>query len=679
MTTSHCQPEQLRLLLADQIPGDMQPELAQHLSECAECRQTLESLAGDKGWWTEVATCLQTHAGELPLGGTGSADHDDDKSFTVDFLVEFLEPSDQPEMLGRLGDYEIQEVIGRGGMGIVLKGVQRELGRFVAVKVMAPTLAASGAARQRFIREARAAAAIVHPNVMPIHSVSTTSRLPYLVMPFLACESLQQRIDRQGALEVDEILRIGLQVARGLAASHAMGLVHRDVKPANILLEKGVDRVMLTDFGLARAADDSSLTRTGTVTGTPQYMSPEQTAGEALDCRSDLFSLGSVLYAMCTGRSPFRAETALAVMRRISDTPVRPICEINPGIPIWLEQIVARLHEKSPDRRFQSATELLELLEQCLAHLQQPATKPMPDMTHGFTPLNGTPAITRRVRNAKSKWILTIIGCSMLILAIGVALNWRPANPGPTSSPVPAVAMQEPASVAPQRVEQAQDPRPFRPDDLPDSLQWNFQGPQPDFLLAWGGHAEHSITQLDHGLKVRRPPTTNGQEIGVAFEVAAILSNDFEVTLDFQGFKSMTSATDWRVPRVDISGQVFSAEDSDHQVHMLGINLRRETNGLMRIAAIQGDKSAKGDFSYKTSSANVTRDSGRLRLVRQDETMFYQTAPPDMDSWKTIASFHVDRGIFNSIVVGLRADDLQGSGEVILTGLSIRGQSVRTR
>src|SRR5262245_59213986 len=165
-------------------------------------------------------------------------------------------------------------------MGIVLKGFQRELGRYVAVKVMAPHLAASGAARQRFVREARAAAAIVHPHVMPIHAVCTTARLPYLVMPFIACESLQQRIDRQGPLDVAETLRIAMQAAQGLAASHAQGLVHRDVKPANILLEKGVDRVMLTDFGLARAADDASLTHTRIVAGTPQYMSPEQSRGE---------------------------------------------------------------------------------------------------------------------------------------------------------------------------------------------------------------------------------------------------------------------------------------------------------------------------------------------------------------------------------------------------------------
>ncbi len=375
-----CDTQRLRLLLADQLPEPLQREIADHLAVCESCRRALESFAGDAAWWAEVQTCLHERAAEVRQSAespgvevaVGSGSLHAAEALDIDFVVNCLEPCDQPGTLGRVGEYEIVEVIGRGGMGVVLKGFHRELGRFVAVKVIAPHLASSGAARQRFIREARAAAAIVHPNVMPIHSVSTTARLPYLVMPFIACESLQQRLDRQGPLELKEILRIGHQAASGLAAAHAQGLVHRDVKPANILLEKGVDRVMLTDFGLARAVDDGALTRTGVVAGTPQYMSPEQSLGEPVDERSDLFSLGSVLYALCTGRPPFRAETTLGILRRISDTKARPIREIQPELPHWLEELVARLHDKLPTERFQSAKELAEIMEQCLAHLQQP-------------------------------------------------------------------------------------------------------------------------------------------------------------------------------------------------------------------------------------------------------------------------------------------------------------------
>ena len=228
------------------------------------------------------------------------------------------------------------------------------------------------------LREARAAAAVVHEHVVAIHNVETDGESPFLVMQFVAGESLQQRIDREGPLELCEILRIGMQTAAGLAAAHAQGLVHRDVKPSNILLEQGIERALLTDFGLARASDDASLTHTGYHPGTPQYMSPEQARGESVDARSDLFSLGSVIYTMCTGRVPFRADSSYGILRRITDNEPGSIREINPAIPTWLETIVGGLHAKSPDKRFNSAGELHELLEQCLAHAQQPTSMALP-------------------------------------------------------------------------------------------------------------------------------------------------------------------------------------------------------------------------------------------------------------------------------------------------------------
>src|SRR5262249_53170596 len=166
----------------------------------------------------------------------------------------------------------------------------------VAIKLMAPHLAAHAAARRRFAREARAVAAVRDEHVVAIYQVEPDGPTPYLVMEFVGGVSLQDRLGRRGPPRVRGGLRIGMQAARGLAAAHAQGIVHRDVKPANILLENGVERVKITDFGLARAADDASLTQSGAVTGTPNYMSPEQAAGAAVDARSDLFSLGSVLY-----------------------------------------------------------------------------------------------------------------------------------------------------------------------------------------------------------------------------------------------------------------------------------------------------------------------------------------------------------------------------------------------
>jgi hypothetical protein len=184
---------------------------------------------------------------------------------------------------------------------------------------------------------------------------------------------LQQRLERDGPLELHEILRIGMQTAAGLAAAHAQGLIHRDIKPANILLENGVERVKITDFGLARAANEASMTQTGVVAGTPHYMSPEQAEGKPLDQRTDLFSLGSVMYAMCTGRTPFRAVGSMAVLKRVCEETPTPIRETNPEIPDWLVAIIDKLHAKEPAERFQSAPEVADLLSQHLAHVQHPS------------------------------------------------------------------------------------------------------------------------------------------------------------------------------------------------------------------------------------------------------------------------------------------------------------------
>jgi serine/threonine protein kinase len=374
-----CDRDLLRKSLDDALSDVQEEELSRHLSECVDCQHELERLAAEQGEWSKVGSVLKREAASSPpTAHFPDEPVDENDEIAADFAVDFLEPSPAPEAMGRLAEIDIIEVIGRGGMGIVLKGFQPELKRLVAVKVLAPHLAASGAARQRFAREAQAAAAIMHPNVMPIFTVQSTGKLPFLVMPYVDCESLEERIVRTGPLALTDILRIGTQTARGLAAAHAQGLVHRDVKPANILLEKGVERVMLTDFGLARAVDDASLTRTGLIAGTPQFMSPEQAQGEPIDSRSDLFSLGSVIYMMATGRRPFRAETTLGILRRIVETEPRPLCDVNREIPAWLAAIVEKLHAKSPEARFASAAEVAQLLESCLAHVQQPMTVPLP-------------------------------------------------------------------------------------------------------------------------------------------------------------------------------------------------------------------------------------------------------------------------------------------------------------
>ena len=213
---------------------------------------------------------------------------------------------------------------------------------------------------------------------MAIHAVDEFRGLPYLVMQYVPGRSLQERLDASGPLEVREILRIGTQAARALAAAHAQGVVHRDIKPANILLENCIERVKLTDFGLARAIDDASLTQSGVIAGTPQYMAPEQARGEPVDARADLFALGGALYAMAAGRSPFRADSTMAVLKRVCEVRHRPIRELNPDVPDWLEATIDRLLAKEPADRFQTAAEVADLLEKGLAHLQQPTILPPP-------------------------------------------------------------------------------------------------------------------------------------------------------------------------------------------------------------------------------------------------------------------------------------------------------------
>jgi serine/threonine-protein kinase len=348
--------------------------------------------------------------------------------------LDFLAPSDWPDSLGRLGTYEIKGVLGRGGMGVVLKAFDPALSRSVAIKVMSAPLACCGAARERFLREARASAAVVHEHVVAVFAVVEVAGLPFLVMEYVPGGSLQDRLDKDGPLSLPEVLRIGMQTAAGLAAAHVQGLVHRDVKPANILLEEGVERVRLTDFGLARAAAVAEMTRSGVVAGTPHYMAPEQALGETIDHRADLFSLGSTLYAACAGHPPFRAESAVAVLRRVCDDEPRPLREINPGVPAWLEAIVARLMAKDPARRFQTATEVADVLGRCLAHVQQPLVSPLPaGWEHPETPT--VPA--RRLRPSTA-----VLATSAAIAVVAMAvLVPRMAR---SLARVPAVAQPRP-------------------------------------------------------------------------------------------------------------------------------------------------------------------------------------------------------------------------------------------
>jgi serine/threonine protein kinase len=343
---------------------------------------------GDAALRRQVEALLRSHdnAGSF-LGRPAVASPDPNAAATSDFglgatpgdratseqeALTFLTESVRADSLGRIGHYEVLEILGRGGFGIVFRAFDEVLQRMVAVKVLAPQMAATSPARKRFLREAQSSARVRHENVVQVYAVAEQP-LPYLVMEFIPGETLQGRLNRTGPLEVEEVVRIGRQIAEGLAAAHAQGLIHRDIKPANVIIEAGPQqRVKLTDFGLARAADDASLSQSGVVAGTPMFMSPEQANGEALDHRADLFSLGSVLYTMCSGRPPFRASSTLAVLRRVAEDAPRPIKEIIPEVPQWLCDLIARLHAKKPEDRIASAGEVADLLTNSPTQLQPP-------------------------------------------------------------------------------------------------------------------------------------------------------------------------------------------------------------------------------------------------------------------------------------------------------------------
>jgi hypothetical protein len=272
-------------------------------------------------------------------------------------------PSSYPESLGRIGTFEVLGHVGRGGMGLVLRAFDVSLQRTAAIKVMHSHLAAYEQNRRRFQREARTAARINHPNVVIIHGVNEQQGTPYLVMELLVGVTLAERIRRGPPFDAQALFRIGGQLAAGLDAAHQRGIIHRDIKPQNVMLVGEREEVKITDFGLAMpVVDGTRVTEDGQQVGTPAYMSPEQITGGQLDPRSDLFGLGCVLYAMAVGQSPFADEHRFDIPRKIREFVPRPLREVRPDLPGLFSDVVERLLAKDPGSRIQSAREVLEVL-----------------------------------------------------------------------------------------------------------------------------------------------------------------------------------------------------------------------------------------------------------------------------------------------------------------------------
>jgi serine/threonine protein kinase len=287
-------------------------------------------------------------------------------------LQRWLDPSDQEHSLGRIGKYEVFGVVGQGGMGLVLKALDTELERMVALKTLAHHVTARTDARLRLAREARAAAALHHPNIVSIFGLETWRDVPLIVMPLVEGGTLQQHASKE-RLTTEQVMTTALQIAAALAALHAAGIVHRDLKPSNILLQDGLDHVLLSDFGLARFDGDMAITHSDALAGTPFFMSPEQALGKSIDMRSDLFSFGSVMYWLCTGQYPFRGNSNYETLSKLIHSEADSDELARKQVPIYLQRLIHRLLAKEPSERWSSAEQVVDLLQTSLAHYQSPA------------------------------------------------------------------------------------------------------------------------------------------------------------------------------------------------------------------------------------------------------------------------------------------------------------------
>ena len=275
------------------------------------------------------------------------------------------------------GRYSIEREIGRGGMGIVFLARDVALERPVAIKLLPPQFGSDEIARERFVREARTAAKLSHPNIVPIFLVEAHGELVFFVMAFVEGETLTDRVRRTGPLNARDGGKLIQEVAWGLAYAHQVGIVHRDVKPDNILIESGSGRAMITDFGIAGAADAGS--ETGEIVGTPQFLSPEQASGTAVDGRSDIYSLGATAFFALSGRAPFDGQTALALLTQHVTQPAPPLLSIRPTLPAKLAQAVDRCLAKQAAERFESGESLAEAIANA-----QPMVAEVPPLVRAF-------------------------------------------------------------------------------------------------------------------------------------------------------------------------------------------------------------------------------------------------------------------------------------------------------
>ncbi len=380
-------------------------------------------------------------------------------------------------MIGsKLGNYEVEEEIGRGGMGVVYRASQPNLQRQVAVKVLLPHLAKDAAFVERFLREARSAAKLHHPGLVTIFDVGELDGTYYFSMQWLQGKTLEEKLEESGPLPLDEVVGVVSQMASALGYAHDAGVVHRDVKPANVIVDEH-GRAVLTDFGIAQAGNETRLTRVGASVGSPDYMAPEQISAGEIDARTDLYSLGVLFHNLLTGEPPYTGDAPIAVAYQHLNAPVPSVRDKRPEVPPALDEVVQRLMAKAPEDRFQSAGELLAAL-QAISGVQAAgvpagiATAPIPisaDLPAG--PATEDEAAARPAAGPLGSPYARLALAAVAVALLGGGIYWTMGRGGETATAATAPGRPPaagPVSPSPREFSGSVEIRP----DLPGLEVW---------------------------------------------------------------------------------------------------------------------------------------------------------------------------------------------------------------
>jgi serine/threonine protein kinase len=494
----------------------------------------------------------------------------------------------------RLGRYEIQDRIGRGGMAVVYKGWDTTLERPVAVKVLHEHLTEDKDFRSRFEREAKVVASLDHPNIVQVYDFAMMERnkqtICYMVMKFIPGQSLKALMEadaeKRERLTLSEITNIMTGVCSALDFAHSRGMVHRDVTPGNILFDEQ-RRAVLADFGIARMVNSQRVTQSGTTSGTPLYMAPEQGIGQAGDHRSDLYSLGIILYEMLTGRTPFEGESAYAVLLKHINDPVPSPLKLDPSLPKALEPVLLRALDKDPESRFPSAADMLT------AYL---AAVGSPDATRQQN-LNRTVMMeAQRVANApapRPRWLLPALGGTGLLLIVGVGLALQVINPSPPPT-VTLIARDVKTRFAPSMTASAILFTETFADGNPENIRWPITTDDPD------------ITR----------EVVNGE-----YRVSHRLPNAAVTTLFYPGATYGTRyvyAADFRLSEANASdaaaGIVFRFQDDDHY-YVFAVNGLGQVSIWVRTDGEWIELRGLNSTWTDTTAAKRRGQLNRLRLV----------------------------------------------------------------